>query len=183
MCKSFGFCFFFPRYRGMHYLLWITINIIALVNVRVIIMTKHWKITLGIAAGLTVVFAIIWTSPIGRFIIKGGLSELKEQPFEPQQWKAVRNSDPATLRIRMLMLDDLMENKLKTGIDSMAVKEMLGEPERHYGFSYSLGMITEGIDPMYLIVKFDSVGYVNKLDIESEGKLKGNSGAVDIQIR
>lgn len=146
-------------------------------------MKKPWKITLGIIAGLSVVFAIMWTSPIGRFILKGGLSDMDEQVFESQQWKAVANSDLAAKRIRLMMMEDLMKNKLKIGLDSSTVKEMLGEPEREYGFSYGLGMLTEGIDPFYLIVNFDSVGLVSKFDVMNEGKLKGESGVISIKVK
>lgn len=145
-------------------------------------MSKRWKITLGIIAGLAVVLLIIWTSPIGRFILTGGLGSMKEQAFDPQQWKEVRNGDHAAKRIRMMMIDDLLESKLKTGTDSLAVKEMLGEPERQFGFSYGIGMLTEGMDPMYLILDFDSVGHVSKFNIESEGKLKGDAGGLEIKI-
>ncbi len=73
------------------------------------------------------------------------------------------------------MLEDLMENRLKTGTDSSVVIEMLGEPERDFGFSYALGRLTEGMDPLYLIVKYDSSGKAEKLNVESEEKLS-NSG-------
>jgi hypothetical protein len=145
-------------------------------------MKKRWKITIGIIAGLAVVLVIVWTSPIGRFILTGGLGELDEQPFDAQQWKAVRNGDQAAMRVRLMMLDDLMENKLKTGMDSVTVKEMLGEPERGYGFSYGLGALTEGIDPFYLVVNFDSVGNVSRLNVANEGKLKNDPGALKIQV-
>lgn len=144
-------------------------------------MKKSWKISIGIIAGLVVVVTIVWMSPMGRFILMGGLSDIKEQPFESQQWKAVRNGDQATMRIRLMMVDDLMEKKLVTGMDSSSVKKMLGEPERQYGFSYGLGTLTEGIDPFFLIVKFDSVGTVSKLDVTNEGKLKGKAGALKIE--
>lgn len=146
-------------------------------------MSKRWKISIGIIAGLAVVVVIVWMSPIGRFILTGGLRDMKEQPFQSQQWKEVRNSDQTTMRIRLTMLDDLMENKLKTGMDSLTVKEMLGEPERQYGFSYGLGTITEGIDPFFLIVDFDSAGHVRKLNVASEDKLRGEPGALEIEMK
>jgi hypothetical protein len=145
-------------------------------------MNKRWKISIGIIAGLTVVAAIVWSSPIGRFILTGGLSKMNEQPFDAQQWKVVRNGDQTEKRIRLMMVDDLLENKLKTGIDSMAVKEMLGEPERQFGFSYGLGTLTEGIDPFYLVVNFDSAGNVSKLDVANEGRFKDEDGAFKIEV-
>lgn len=146
-------------------------------------MKRSWKIILGIIAGIMVVLIIICISPLGRFVITGGLGTLKEQPFNAEQWKEVESSDPETKRIRLMMLDDLMENGLLTGKDSTMVKEMLGEPERIYGFSYGLGTITEGIDPIYLIIDFDSLGKVSKLNVENEGKLKGKPGAVKITVK
>lgn len=145
-------------------------------------MKKSWKIGIGIIVGLAVVFAIVWTSPIGRFILTGGLSDLNEKPFESQQWKAARNGDPTAMRIRLMMVDDLLEKKIIIGMDSSSVKEMLGEPESQYGFSYGLGTLTEGIDPFFLIVNFDSVGTVSKLDVANEGKLKGEAGALKIEM-
>lgn len=145
-------------------------------------MNKRWKISLGIIAGLAVVLLIIWMSPIGRFILTGGLANLKEQPFDSQQWKNARTGDQATLRTRMMMIDDL-QSKLKTGIDSLTIKEMLGEPERQYGFSYGVGMLTEGMDPMYLILHFDSVGHLSNWDVEGEKSLKGESGGgIEIKV-
>lgn len=133
-------------------------------------MKQRWKITLGIIAGLAVVFLIIWMSPIGRFILTGGLGA-EEQPFNSRDWKAVRDLTPEKKRIRMLMLDDLMEQRLKTGMDSAAVKEMLGEPERTYGFSYDLGELAPGIDMVYLILTFDRRGKLDKINVSAKKEL------------
>jgi hypothetical protein len=146
-------------------------------------MKKRWKITIGIIAGLAVVVLIVWMSPMGRFIITGGLGTLDEQPFDAQQWKTVRNGGLTEKRIRLMMLDDLMENKLKTGTDSLTVKEMLGEPEREYGFSYGLGALTEGMDPFYLVLEFDSVGNMSELNVANEGKLKNEPGSLKIEVK
>lgn len=147
-------------------------------------MTKRWKITLGIIGGIAVVLIITWLSPFGRFVLTGGLGELDEQPFNQQQWIAARNAEPLVLRTRLMMVDDLMENRVKKGIDSLAVKEMLGEPERQYGFSYALGTLAEGMDPFFLIVDFDSTGHVNQLLIKSENKIKSDAeGMVKIELK
>jgi hypothetical protein len=147
-------------------------------------MSKRWKITFGIIAGLVVVLAIVWTSPMGRFILSGDLSRMEEQPFNSQQWKEVQGGTQEAKRIRLMMVDDLMEKQLKTGTDSLTVKEMLGEPERQFGFSYDLGTLTEGIDPFYLVVNFDSVGNVSKLDVTNERKLKGEgSEIIKIEVK
>ncbi len=145
-------------------------------------MSKRWKITLGIIAGLAVVLAIVWTSPIGRFILTGGLSRLEEQPFNSQQWKEVRSGDLAAKHIRLMMVKDLMENKLETGTDSMTVKEILGEPEREFGFSYGLGVLTEGVGPFYLVVEFDSAGTVSKLEVADRNRLKDEPGTIKIEV-
>lgn len=131
-------------------------------------MQKRWKITLGIIAGLAVVAMIIYMSPLGRFILTGGLANLEEQPFNSEQWKAVRAQDVVTMRIRLMMLDDLLENNLKKGTDSVAIKEILGEPEREFGFSYSLGAITTGMKPNYLVINFDKAGKMRDTRIESK---------------
>jgi hypothetical protein len=145
-------------------------------------MSKGWKITLGLLAGITVVLTIIWLSPLGRFILKGGLGELNDQPFDSVQWKDVRNGTVKAKRVRFMMMEDLMENKLKTGMDSLTVKEILGEPERQFGFSYDLGALAEGMDPFYLVVDFDSVGTVRRFNVTNEAKLKGEPGSLKIQI-
>ncbi|MBL7841968.1 MAG: hypothetical protein JNJ75_17605 [Cyclobacteriaceae bacterium] len=134
-------------------------------------MKQRWKITLGIIAGLLVVITITWMSPIGHFILTGGLG-VEERPFEANEWKSVRSSEPSKKRVRMLMLDDLTDNKLKTGMDSLTVKEMLGEPDRTYGFSYDLGELAPGIDPIHLILTFDTNGKFEKLNVESEKSLE-----------
>lgn len=135
-------------------------------------MSKRWKITIGIIAGLAVMLLIIGLSPLGRFILTGGLANTAEQPFDARQWKEVKDEEPYKMRIRLMMLDDVMENRLKIGMDSTEVKEMLGEPERQYGFTYRVGMLAPGMDPMYLILKFDSKGKMNTLDVENEKELK-----------
>ncbi|MFN8335980.1 MAG: hypothetical protein U0U09_12705 [Cyclobacteriaceae bacterium] len=133
-------------------------------------MKQRWKITLGIIAGLVVVALITWMSPIGHFILTGGLG-VDEQPFDAQAWKAVSNAEPGKKRVRMLMLDDLMENRLKTGMDSITVKEMLGEPDRAHGFSYDMGELAPGIDIVYLILTFDGNGKVDKINVKGKKEL------------
>lgn len=146
-------------------------------------MTKRWKITLGIIGGIAVMLIITWMSPFGRFVLLGGLGELDEQPFNKQQWIAVRNAEPLVLRTRLMMADDLMENRIKKGLDSLAVKDLLGEPERQYGFSYALGTLAEGMDPFFLIVDFDSTGRVKQLLIKSENMIKSDDdAAVKIEL-
>lgn len=134
------------------------------------LMKKRWKLTLGIIAGLLVVGLITWTSPTGRFILSGGLG-LEERPFSSEEWKAVTDSEPSKRRVRMLMLDDLMTNRLKKGMDSVAVKEMLGEPDRQHGFSYDLGELAPGIDVVYLVLKFDSNGKVDDMEAKAQKEL------------
>jgi len=145
-------------------------------------MSKRLKITLGIIGGLVVMFTILWMWPFGRFLLTGGLSEL-EKPFDRQQWiEAGQNTKPLALRTRLMMLDDLMNNHLKKGIDSVAVKEILGEPERQYGFSYSIGTLVEGMELMYLVVEFDSTGRSTAYQVKPEDALKGNEDDASIRI-
>jgi hypothetical protein len=148
-------------------------------------MGKRLKITLGIVGGLVVMFTVLWMWPFGRFILTGGLGDLDEKPFDKQQWTEAKHStEPLALRSRLLMVDDLMNNHLKKGLDSVAVKDMLGEPERQYGFSYSIGMLTEGMDAMFLIVAFDSTGRATAYQIKTEESLQGKDDAairIDLQ--
>jgi hypothetical protein len=133
-------------------------------------MNKRWKISLGIVAGIAVMLLILLLSPVGRFILSGGLG-MEEQKFDAQQWQTVANEDSSKKRIRLMMTDDLTKNFLP-GMDSTAVKQLLGEPERQYGFTYSLGTLTPGMDPLFLIVKFGANGKVSKTDVEIESELK-----------
>jgi hypothetical protein len=134
-------------------------------------MKRRWKIVIGIVAGLVAMLVMVWLSPVGQFVLTGGLN-LEEQPLDTQQWIAARQEEPAKKRIRLLMLEDVMENQVKTGMDSADVKALLGEPERDHGFSYGLGILSPGMEAMHLIVIFDDYGKVKKLDVESEGKFK-----------
>lgn len=131
-------------------------------------MKRNWKIVLGIVGGLMVVLVIVWISPLGRYLLTEGFNF--KRPFDQQQWSAARPNEPATMRTRLLMLEDLLENHLKTGMDSLAIKEILGEPEREYGFSYRLGKLTEGMDRVYLILDFDGAGKVTRFNVKSGTK-------------
>lgn len=133
-------------------------------------MKQRWKIITGISAGLIIMLITVWISPVGRFIQAGGLS-MEEQPFDSVQWKAVTHEPADKMRIRLLMLDDLMDTRLKTGTDSATVKAMLGEPDRIYGFSYGLGTLTPGMDPLFMVLTFGPTGKVEKIDIETRDKL------------
>jgi hypothetical protein len=62
-------------------------------------MKQRWKVITGIIAGFAVVLLIIWMSPVGRFILSGGLNT-EEQPFDAQQWKSVEDLDQSKMRIR-----------------------------------------------------------------------------------
>lgn len=148
-------------------------------------MSKRLTITLSIIGGLIIMFTILWMWPFGRFILTGGLGDLDEKPYNKQQWvEAGYSTEPFALRNRLLMVDDLMNNHLKKGLDSTAVKELLGEPERQYGFSYAIGALTEGMEQMFLIVDFDTTGKSTEYQIKTENALQGKDDAalkIDIQ--
>ena len=65
------------------------------------------------------------------------------------------------------MLEDLMTNYLKIGMDSLEIKKMLGAPERDFGFSYNLGLYRSGFDPTFLILEFDNKGKMKIKKIET----------------
>jgi hypothetical protein len=65
------------------------------------------------------------------------------------------------------MLSDLIENHLKIGLDSSQVKQLLGEPERDFGFSYNLGLYRSGFDATFLILKFNNTGKLEKIRVET----------------
>lgn len=133
-------------------------------------MKQRGKVIAGIIAGFAVVLLIIWMSPVGKFILSGGLG-MEEQKFDASQWRAVETEDFSKKRIRLMMSDDLTENILP-GMDSSGVKQLLGEPERKYGFTYNVGSFAPNMDPLFLILTFDANGKVSKTDVEIEGELK-----------
>ncbi len=137
-------------------------------------MKQRGKVIVGIIAGFAVVLLIIWMSPVGKFILSGGLST-KEQSFDAQQWQALKNEETSKKSARLLMADDLMQNHLKIGMDSTEVKKMLGEPERRYGFAYGLGTLTPGMGLFYLIITFDTNGKIDKMDVEIEEEIKSRN--------
>ena len=65
------------------------------------------------------------------------------------------------------MVEDLIKNYLKIGTDSITVKQLLGEPERDFGFSYNLGLYRSGFDPTFLIIEFNKKGKLEKVTIQT----------------
>lgn len=78
--------------------------------------------------------------------------------FNKQRWAIHWKEHQGGENIRPQMLDDLLKNHLKVGMDSMVIKDLLGEPERDFGFSYNLGYYESGFDPTFLILDFDKSG-------------------------
>jgi hypothetical protein len=129
-------------------------------------MRLDFKIGLGILTAIIVGLVIIWVSPIGQFIRSADLEEDK-QKFDKRRWTVNWSKYKNDENDRHFMLTDLTENHLRIGMDSTEIKELLGEPERDFGFSYNLGLYRSGFDPTFLILEFDEKGRLRKIKIET----------------
>ena len=129
-------------------------------------MRLGFKIGLGILTIVIVILAGIWISPIGQFIRSADLEEGK-QKFDKKLWAINWSRGKNDENDRHFMLSDLIENHLRIGMDSVEVKELLGEPERDFGFSYNLGLYRSGFDPTFLILEFDKEGKIKEIKIET----------------
>ena len=87
--------------------------------------------------------------------------------FDKKRWVVHWNKHHSGENERHFMLYDLMQNHLKTGMDSIEVKKMLGNPERDFGFSYNLGFYRSGFDSTFLILEFDAHGKLKSKKIET----------------
>lgn len=115
------------------------------------------KIGIGIMT-VTLMIPIIWVCSMVYFLS----SDYEEDKlrFDREMW--VIDQD-----CRHFMVTDLIENHLIIGMDSAAVKEILGEPERNFGFSYNMGLYRSGFDPTFLILEFDEIGKLKRINIET----------------
>lgn len=129
-------------------------------------MRISYKIGLGILTVIIVILGVIWISPIGQFIRSADLEE-DRQKFDKDLWTINWPKYKNEENDRHFMLTDLTENHLRIGMDSIAVKELLGEPERDFGFSYNLGLYKSGFDPTFLILEFDEKGKLKEIKIET----------------
>lgn len=109
---------------------------------------------------------IIWMSPFGQFIRSADLEEDKKE-FDKAAWRINWPKYKNDENDRHFMLEDLTDNHLKIGMDSIAIKELLGEPERDFGFSYNMGLYRSGFDPTFLILDFDSKGKLKVFSVET----------------
>jgi hypothetical protein len=109
----------------------------------------------------TVIIAIVWK--VGQLTD----NEEGDREFDQVVWIAEYGKEDNGGNLRHYMIDDLFENHLILGMDSIEVKKMLGEPERDFGFSYMLGHYRSGFDPSFLILQFDEDGKLSKVDIET----------------
>lgn len=80
--------------------------------------------------------------------------------FNSDEWK--RHKDDYEV-IRPYVLDDLMKNVLKQGMDSIEVKDLIGQPYRRENkdFYYKIGIFA-GMEPTYLVIEFDKNGKISK---------------------
>jgi len=129
-------------------------------------MRLWYKIGLGILIVIIVILGVIWISPIGQFIRSADLKE-DRQKFDKKLWTINWPKYKNDENDRRFMLTDLTKNHLRIGMDSIEVKELLGEPERDFGFSYNLGLYKSGFDPTFLILEFDEKGKLKEIKTET----------------
>ncbi len=87
--------------------------------------------------------------------------------FDKQLWTINWDKYETGENERHYMLNDLIKNHLIIGMDSVEVKQLLGEPERDFGFSYNLGLYRSGFDPTFLILDFDTKGKLKNIEIQT----------------
>lgn len=129
-------------------------------------MTRGQKIVLGFSALVIFGGVLLYFSPIGQFVMAYDDHEDKLR-FDKKRWTVNWNIHQMGENDRHYMLDDLVDNHLAIGMDSIKVKELLGEPERDFGFSYNLGLYRSGLDPTFLILEFDDNGKLKRVKVET----------------
>lgn len=129
-------------------------------------MRLSYKIGLGVLIGFILILAGFWISPLGQFIRSFDYDEDRDK-FDKEAWAINWTKYTYDENDRHFMLEDLKDNYLQVGMDSIAVKNLLGEPERDFGFSYNLGFYRSGFDPTFLILDFDEKGKLKEIKIET----------------
>jgi hypothetical protein len=129
-------------------------------------MTRGQNIILGLASVVILGGLSLYISPIGQFITSYDNNEDKLK-FDKKLWTINWDIHQIGENSRHYMLDDLLDNHLKIGMDSIKVKNLLGEPERDFGFSYNLGIYKSSFDPTFLILEFDDKGKLKDVNVET----------------
>ena len=129
-------------------------------------MTRGQKIILGLSILIILGGLLFYISPIGQFIMSYDDHEDKLK-FDKKLWTVNWDIHQIGENDRHFMLDDLVKNHLTIGMDSIKIKELLGEPERDFGFSYNLGLYKSGLDPTFLILVFDDKGKLKDVKVET----------------
>jgi hypothetical protein len=127
--------------------------------------TKKWIIGLAILLlfGLMYFFIKMKLNAFDRYPTGGKLNE-DSLKFNASDWK---NQSGYGGEIRPYMLTDLRKNVLVAGMDSSAVKDLLGEtwgPHDRYLWTYRLGVYRE-IEASYFEIVFDDKGKLKKTEI------------------
>jgi hypothetical protein len=110
-------------------------------------MSLTTKLLLGTVLVLTAGTLLLWF--LGQFYIPSEEQEDKLK-FDRNVWIINWDIHQQGENDRHYMLRDLIDNRLKIGMDTIEVKLLLGEPERDFGFSYNLGLYKSGLDPTFL---------------------------------
>jgi hypothetical protein len=109
----------------------------------------------------TVIISFVWK------VAPHTNNEEDDREFDRVTWIAEYGKEDNGGNLRHYMIEDLLENNLILGMDSIDVKKMLGEPERDFGFSYMLGHYRSGFDPSFLILKFDQNGKLIRAEVQT----------------
>lgn len=115
----------------------------------------------GLAIVGTVIISFVWK------VAQLTGNEEDDREFDSKVWIAEYGKDDNGGNLRHYMIEDLLENQLNLGMDSVNVKKILGEPERDFGFSYMLGHYRSGFDPSFLILEFDQNGKLTRAEVRT----------------
>lgn len=133
-------------------------------------MTRGQKRILGLTIFIIITGLLFLISPFGQFILSNDYRYSYEEDklkFDKKQWTINWKKYESGENDRHYMLNDLVNTQLTIGMDSVEIKELLGDPERDFGFSYNLGLYRSGLDPTFLILEFDKNGKLKEIKVET----------------
>ena len=130
-------------------------------------MTRRKLVIVGIVLTTLLIISggLFFISQIGIY----ATSDYEEDKlkFDKKLWTINWHKYQSDENERHYMLNDLVNSHLTIGMDSVEIKELLGKPERDFGFSYNLGLYRSGLDPTFLILVFDDKGKLKQIKVET----------------
>ena len=127
---------------------------------------KRWSVLLIVS-----MFLIFWNGYIHHPENEQGVSDVFSFPEDSLNFDMHNWTDPSDslASVRQYMLKDLINNHLKEGLDTLVIKDLLGEPlplprtaQKHY---YHIQH--ESVTPLYLVIDWDQNGKATKYSIRT----------------